>query len=203
MILRALLSLGLVAATSLARAEAVPELYRRSYALEAAGSPAAALAAMDAMEPAQAADYVFNLRRGWLLYLGGRYAEAVAAYGKAIDLEPRAVEPRLGQMLPLMAARRWREVERQGAEVLTIMPGEFTALSRLAFAAYSQGRFTEAEGLYRRALAAFPASVEMRAGLGWTLLKLARPREARVELTRALQVAPDHASASQGLALVP
>jgi tetratricopeptide (TPR) repeat protein len=180
--------------------EPVTDLYRRSYALEGWGDVAGALAAMDQIGKHGASDYMFSLRRGWLAYLGGKHVEAVAEYQKAIALEPRALEPRLGVMLPLMALRRWKEAEKVGAEILAVAPGDFTAQSRLAYIHYTQDRFVEAEAWYRKALAGFPSNVEMRVGLGWSLLKQGRSKEARVEFERVLGVAPDYASAKEGLA---
>ena len=178
----------------------VPDLYRRSYSLESSSDISGALAAMDEIAGLGTSDYVFHLRKGWLLYLAARYADSAAAYGRAVALEPRAVEPRLGSMLPLMALRRWREAEKAGTEVLAMTPGDFTAESRLAYIHFTQGRYGEAEGWYRKALAGFPSNVEMRAGLGWSLLKQGKGGDARVEFERILVIAPDHASAKEGLA---
>lgn len=179
------------------------ETYRQSYALEARGDAIGSLQVLEAIGARGAQDYVYQLRRGWLLYLAGRYAESVQAYDKATALEPKASEPRLGAMLPLMALRRWVDATRQGEQVLTLAPGDFTALSRLAYIHYQLAGFPTAEAYYRKALAQYPANTEMRAGLGWSLLKLNRFKEARAELERVLVFAPDHASARAGLALLP
>lgn len=176
--------------------------WRLSYAAEARGDHAAALAALE-RAGANGTAYVAALRRGWLLYLSGRHAEAADAYQKAAVLEPRAVEPRVGAMLPLMALRRWKDAERWGEEALALAPGDFTVASRLAWVQYSQAQWPKAEQRYRGALAGWPASAEMRAGLAWSLLKQGRNREARAEFEKVLAFAPDHASAREGLALVP
>jgi tetratricopeptide (TPR) repeat protein len=180
--------------------DSAPDLYRRSYAAEAKGDIPSALAALDKVS---VHDYVFALRRGWLLYLAGRHSDSAAAYGEAIQLEPAAVEPRLGAMLPLMALRRWKEAEGHARDVLARAPGDFTAQSRLAFIDYTQGRYADAEAWYRKTLTAYPASVEMRAGLGWSLLKQNKLREAAAEFSKVLAVAPDHASAKEGRAAIP
>jgi tetratricopeptide (TPR) repeat protein len=184
-----------------AAAQSDPELYRQSYALEAKLDFAGALKAMDALST-KAPDYVASLRRGWLLYLLGRYAESSTAYGKAISLEPKAVEPKLGAMLPAMALRRWKEAERLGTEVLAQSPGEFLALSRLAFIHFEQARWAKAEAFYAQALALFPSNVEMRSGLAWSQQRQGRTDEARAGFRRVLEVAPDSVSALEGLAEV-
>lgn len=194
------LSLAVLLFAAVAFAQPVPELYRTSYALEAKGDHAGALEAMDRVSAAGVTDYVATLRRGWLLYLVGRYTESVAAYGRAMTLEPKAVEPKLGAMLPAMALRRWKDAEKLGADVLAVSPGDYLALSRTAFIHYQQSRWDQAERFYRQALAFYPASVEMQLGLAWTQLKQGKKDAARAGFERVLQVAPDSTSAQEGLA---
>lgn len=182
-----------------AEAPSVPELYRLSYATEARGDPAGALHFMDEAARLGESGYVLHLRRGWLLYLARRHADSAAAYARAVEAEPRAVEPRLGAMLPLMAQRRWKEAERLGLDVLGISPGDFTAQSRLASIQYSQGNHAAAEAWYRSALSSWPGSVEMRVGLAWSLLKQRHLTDARAEFEKVLRVAPDHPGANDGL----
>ncbi|HTP28945.1 MAG TPA: tetratricopeptide repeat protein [Anaeromyxobacteraceae bacterium] len=181
-------------------ADPVPDLYRRSYDQESLGNYSGALASMDEVKKASAPDYVFHLRCGWLLYLAGRFLDAAKEYAAAVELEPSSVEAKLGAMLPLMAARRWREAEEVADDVLALAPGDFNAQSRLAYIHYSQGRYAKAEAAYRKLVQAFPANVEMRAGLGWSLLKLNKAAQAREELKRVLRIAPDHSSAQRALA---
>jgi len=178
------------------------DAWRLSYAAEARGDQAAALSALD-RAGANGAAYVVALRRGWLLYLAGRHPEAAEAYQQAAGLEPGAVEPRVGAMLPLMALRRWKDAERAGEEALALAPGDFTAASRLAWVQFNQAQWQKAEQLYRRALSGWPASAEVRSGLAWSLLKQGRNKEARAEFEKVLGFAPDLASAREGLALVP
>jgi tetratricopeptide (TPR) repeat protein len=195
----AVLLVTLGSLTGLAAGSA-PDLYRQSYAAEARGDAAAAL---QALEELGAADYVVHLRRGWLLHQLGRSADSVAAYRKAMALEPRAVEPRLGVTLPLMALRRWSETEQACLEALALAPGDYTALSRAAYASFQLGRWAKAAAGYRAALVLYPADVEMQAGLGWALMRQGKGAEARAALERVLAVAPDHLSAREGLALLP
>ena len=194
-----MMTLAMPGAAPAAEAASVQELYRLSYATEARGDPAGALHFMDEAARQGETGYVLHLRRGWLLHLARRHAESSLAYARAIEAEPRAVEPRLGGMLPLMAQRRWKEAERLGQDVLSIAPGDFTAQGRLAFIQYAQGNFAPAEAWYRGALAAYPGSVEMRVGLAWSLLKQRHLTDARTEFEKVLRVAPDNPSANEGL----
>jgi len=199
-----LVAIVVVAWAGVARADdSVPELYRQSYALEAKGDYEGAIGRMSAVAANGAADYVAALRTGWLLYLAGRYAEAEAAYRKAMSLEPAAVEPKMGAMLPLMALRRWKEAERLGDEVLRAAPGESVVMGRMAYIQFMLGSYEKAEAWYRKVLAAFPGNVEMRAGLGWCLLKQNRFQPAKAEFDRVLSFAPDNAAAKEGRGLIP
>ncbi|MBL0278347.1 MAG: tetratricopeptide repeat protein [Anaeromyxobacter sp.] len=198
----ALLLAALLAAPAARAERASADLFRQSYAAEARGDYAGALDLVERLGPA-GEDYVGLLRKGWLHFLAGHHAPSASAYQKAAALEPAAVEPRLGAMLPLMALRRWKESQALGEEVLRLAPNDFTAVSRLAWIHFSQLQYGEAEPLYRRAVAAYPASAEMRTGLGWTLLRLGRSREARVAFEAVLAFAPDQRSAREGLGQIP
>jgi tetratricopeptide (TPR) repeat protein len=191
----------LLAAPALAQ-EGGADLYRQSYAAEARGDYNLAYDVLARLGPA-GDTYVAWLRKGWLHYLAGRHAQAAEAYQRAVALQPGALEPRLGALLPLMALRRWQDAERIAKEALGLAPNDFTALSRLAWVHYNQARFGEAEPLYRRALAAYPASADVRTGHGWTLLKLGRHKEAREAFEAVLAYAPDQANAHLGLGQVP
>ncbi len=200
---RAALLLAALLFAPAAWAQGAPaDLFRQSYAAETRGDFTSALELMEKLGPA-GSGYVGTLRKGWLHYLAGRHAQAATAYQKAAALEPAAVEPRLGAMLPLMALRRWKDAERLGGEALLLAPNDFTAVSRLAWIHYSQLQYAEAEPLYRRAVVSWPANAEMRTGLGWTLLKLGRNREAREAFEAVLAFAPDQLSAREGLGQVP
>jgi len=172
--------------------------YRASYQHEAQGKYAEALADIDALTPQQRRTYVYQLRRGWLLYLLARHWDSIEAYRAAIKLHPKAVEPRVGLMLPEMALLMWMDVLETGKAALKLDPHNYLANSRMAWANYSLGRYKQAEALYRRILVAYPADVEMRVGLGWSLVKQGRYGTALAEFEAVLEFAPDNASAQAG-----
>jgi tetratricopeptide (TPR) repeat protein len=142
---------------------------------------------------------VAQLRRGWLFYKLGKHAEAVDAYGRAVALEPRSVEARVGALLPAMALRRWADVEAGAREVQKIDPANYLAGLRMAFAVYSLGRYPEAAVLYRKLLDAYPSDVEVRSGLGWSLLKAGKGAEAAGEFRAVLDIAPKNTLAAEGM----
>ncbi len=184
-----------------AAADALADAYQGSYDLEADGRYREALVALDGVPEAGRDDYTFHLRRGWLSYLSGEHHDAVAAYRRAVTLEPRAVEPRLGLMLPQMALHLWLDAEQTAADVIALDPRNYLAGSRRAWALYNLGRYDEAEVAYRRVLDLYPGDADLRAGLGWCLLKQDRPGDAAIQFRSVLRVAPSHTTALEGLAI--
>ncbi|MCB9763173.1 MAG: tetratricopeptide repeat protein [Alphaproteobacteria bacterium] len=195
------LSMTLLAAALSAPAAAteVPDLYQQSYALETAYNYDRALKQLDGIALQGADAYLVPLRQGWLLYLLGRYDDSVAAYRKAMAADKSGVEARLGVTLPLMALRRWSEAEAECKEVLKIAPGNYLAMSRMAYVLYNSGRHAEAEAAYAALIKLYPSDVEMRTGLGWAQIKQGKTAEAKKNLEYVLHLVPDHASAKEGL----
>jgi tetratricopeptide (TPR) repeat protein len=175
--------------------------WQRSYDLESQGGYEDALTALYAV-PTQARSYTWELRRGWLLYLDGEHDLAVGAYQAAVRAQPSAVEPRLGLLLPQLADRRWKDAEATARSVLRLDADNATATGRLAWALYNLGRYAEAERQYHAALRAYPADVDLRAGLGWSQLMQDRAAEARATFQEVLDIAPEHRVAGEGMAAV-
>lgn len=173
---------------------------RQSYRFEKDGKYQQALKAMAGMSEVQAS-YFLVLRRGWLLYLSGQYEDSARAYAKAVRQEPKAIEPILGQMLPVMALRRWKDAAALGRKVLKTAPNNYLANSRVAWCDYNLGRFTDAKARYQAVLALFPGDFEMRSGYAWSLLKLGEKKAAFRQFQAALAMAPDYGSAQTGLSL--
>ena len=115
-----------------AAAPTVADRYRDSYAHEAKGELTEALAEIDALPKAQRQTYVYQLRRGWLLYLLGRYWDSLEAYRAAAKLRPKAIEPQLGMMLPEAALLLWLDVLETGRRIRDRAPHDYLATSRMA-----------------------------------------------------------------------
>lgn len=194
LIIAAVVGLG----PAIAHADDTQDRYRDSYAHEAQGKYAEALKDIDGLSSTQRKTYVYQLRRGWLLYLLARYWDSIEAYRAAIKLKPSAVEPRLGLMLPEMALLMWLDAIATGKTVLELDPLNYLANSRMAWANYSLGRYGDAEALYRKLVRAYPSDYEMRAGLGWSLLKQGKYSSALAEFDAVLTIAPDYATAQEG-----
>ncbi|MEK7705814.1 MAG: tetratricopeptide repeat protein [Myxococcota bacterium] len=172
--------------------------YQQSYVLEAQQDYNGALAALLSAPSAERNEYVYQLRSGWLCLLAGRYDDSVVAYRRAIGQAAGAVEPRLGLLLPLMAAHRWQDAVSEAEALLRLDAKSYLGRSRLAFALYSLGRFAAAESVYRAVLADYPADVEMLSGLGWAQLGQERRAEATRTFRAVLAFAPQTPSALEG-----
>ena len=174
-------------------------LLQESYDKEAVGNYQESLTAMVRLPAPERDGYVAQFRRGWLLYKLARNAEAVDAYTKAIALEPKSVEARVGALLPLLALRRWNDAEAMSREVLKTDPSNYYANLRLAFSVYNLGRYADSEELYRKLSEQYPSDVDVRCGLGWALLKLGKGGEAAKIFARVLEISPRNALARDGL----
>ncbi len=193
------LAFTLALAAAAPRAEANPEVWRRSYALEAQGDTRGALAAMESLPADAQRTYLYALRRAWLLYQAGRFDDAVASYRQAAQLSRSAIEPRVGELLPLLALRRWQDAERLAREVLRMDEDNYLASRRLALALYNLGRFDAAKSAYQAVLARYPGDLEMLTGVGWCELRLNHRSDAAEAFRAVLAVSPDDANATAGL----
>ncbi len=177
----------------------VPALFESSFAHEATGNISRALNDVLQIVRLAPGNYVATLRSAWLYYRKGRYGDAIATYRKARKLAPKAVEPVLGETLPLMAAKRWSDAERAAKLVLKRSPRNYLASSRLAFIYFSQARYGEADAWYTRVLSDYPSDTEMMLGLGWTRLRQGRKAEARRIFNAVLAIRRQNSSARAGV----
>ncbi len=123
--------LAVMAWLGAAQAWAGDDPWSKSYALEANGNYGAAAAVIAPLAKEEGDRELVWLRLGWLHYLAGEYHDAIRAYRKALDLNPRSLEARLGLALPLMAQHRWREAMMYLDQVLAISPYHYLANLRM------------------------------------------------------------------------
>ena len=88
-------------------ASKIPEYFETSFNHESRGNYVGALNSVLRILRIDHRNYTAMLRAGWLAYLKGDYKNSIDYYRKAVLLEPKAVEPKLGLMLPLMASKEW------------------------------------------------------------------------------------------------
>lgn len=78
-------------------------------------------------------EFIF-LRLGWLNYLSGNYNSAIDYYKKALGINNKSLDARLGLTLPLLAQQRWKEAGGFAQETLEIAPWNYYAHVRLMIA---------------------------------------------------------------------
>lgn len=180
--------------------KAIRECYYKSYAYEKTQNYNDAIKTMQLVHAAHPHGYTPNLRLGWLYYLKGNYANAKRHYQEAIKIAPASVEAKLGYMLPLLAQRRYEEVEKIARQVIEIDYGNYYANLRLAVALREQGKLDQAVKVARRMLLLYPTDVRFLTELA--LIKAAQdePNEAKRLFSSVLILDPENVTAKQELA---
>jgi tetratricopeptide (TPR) repeat protein len=74
------------------------------------------------------------LRIAWLNYLRGNHNDAIDYYKKALNLNQKSLDARLGLTLPLLAQQRWKEAAKYAQEALDVAPWNYYAHVRLMIA---------------------------------------------------------------------
>ena len=144
--------------------------------------------------------YFLRLRLAYLSSLVGDYAGAADAYRTAAKLAPAAIEPLLGQQLALVTLGRWEDAETVAKQILAIDPTSYLARSRLAWTRYKRKDFRGAAELYAALLALYPGDIDMRLGLGWSMLGLGRRDDATAAFHEVLTMVPKQSGATEGVA---
>jgi len=179
-------SLLLVIVSSVACAgSSLDEQYQSAIDYRAKGEYNNAVSALLPVLSAQPNDYLVNLHMGWLGYLKADYAESRRHYRLAIQAEPDSVEPRLGLMLPLMAAEQWIKAEQTAYQIFAIDPHNYYANLRLMVALRKQEKFELGRKQAEKMLSLYPGDPELLNELGMALQGQGRQSEAEGLLRRA------------------
>lgn len=136
---------------------------------------------------------------GPVLNMQGRYAEALAAMQKAVELMPHDAECHSNLGKALKDAGRLAEAEACHRRALEVEPQLALAHNNLGAVLADQGRFEEAEASYRRALEQEPRYAMAHGNLGTALRALGRLTEAEASYRRALELTPDLPEAHSNL----
>ena len=136
------------------------------------------------------ASYSINLRLGWLNYLDGDYYKSVSYYNKAILLETKSIEARLGYIYPISALQNWEDVLTMYKEILEIDPNNTAVNYKVAYMYYLRGDWLNAEKNLVKVLQLYPFDYDSSLLLGTVYVKLGKIKEAKVYYERALQYDP-------------
>ncbi len=172
---------------------------QNSYSFEYYGKYAEAHELGEKLTAGSPKEYFFALRAGWLAYLAGKYSRSLDLYQNALLLKPDSLEPRLGQLLPLLALGKYKQVEMTALAILRSDPKNYTARIKLAYALYLTGDFLRAEKQYAELEADFPSDATVLMGLGWAQLKQGKKSPAQTYFGRVKAMFPDNRYADEGL----
>jgi len=115
-----------------------------------------AIAAILPLSASHPNDYTLNLRLGWLYYFDKRYDESERFYRAAMQSAPRALQPKLGLLLPLLANKKYDTAETIAKQVVDADPSNYYGNLRLAVALRLQSKTDDARAIVDRNLAKYP-----------------------------------------------
>ena len=126
----------------------------------------------------------------------GRPAEALAASRIAVEQAPGSVRSHNTHGAVLLALNRCDEAEESFRRVLELNSGYKHALNNLAKTRWCQGRFVESIAWHRKALDVDAEYAAAHLGLGRTLFRLGRYKQAEESLAKAVSLRPNTLSIS-------
>ncbi len=133
-------------------------------------------------------------------YLAADYSTSRKHYENAVNLAPKAVEPLLGLLLPLLADQRYPEAEEKARKARTLDPNQYLANLRLSYALRLQGKLADAEKINDSMLKLYPADTTFLLEQGLTLTGQKKATEARGVFAQVLMLSPYNTTAAQALA---
>jgi len=140
--------------------------YYQSYNYEKMGDYKDAIRAITPVYEKYPNGYTINLRLGWLYYLDKKYANSIRHYKNAEYIIPSSLEPVLGMALPLMAQKKWSDVESLMYKVIKVDYYNYYGNLRLAIALRMEKKFSQAKRIVDKMLAVYPTDVNFLDQLG-------------------------------------
>jgi Tfp pilus assembly protein PilF len=141
--------------------------------------------------------YCFNL--GVISQKAGRWEQAIAAYEKALALNPRHADAHMNLGNVLRDRGRLQEAIESYRRAEALSPSHPEIHNNLAVALQESGRTDEAIASFRRALTLKPTHVEALNNLGLALMEAGTLRDATDAFQRALAVMPEYQKALYNL----
>ena len=126
--------------------------------------------------------------------------EAIAAYGHAVDLQPKDPEPHLAAGLLLEKQEKFADAEHEYKQALALDASASDAVTGLANIYMRGRRFPEAEAELRKLVAAHPDQLAARIQLGRVLAAEDKNEEAIAALEAGAKLAPADGSLQRDLA---
>ena len=138
-------------------------------------------------------------RRGWLNYLRGVHNESIRDYQKALDINPKSLDARLGLLLPLIAQQRWREVSSNANKALKVAPWNYYAHVRLMVSEEGEKKWDTLAKHARNVSQRYPSDATVLVYLARANDWMKNNKEARRAYEKVLERVPGHIEATQYL----
>ena len=126
----------------------------------------------------------------------GEAEGALAAFDRALALDPASADARREKSLALEKLGRLKEAEAELLEAVELRPDYWANQNALGVHYWRHGRYGEAERAFRKVVELVPDNVRGLANLGGLLVARGRPEEAVEHLQRAMSLQPTYAAAS-------
>ncbi len=144
-------------------------------------------------------DYEVILRLGWLHYKAGLKTKSMGFYQKAIQMKPRAIEPRLGFGFPAYELENFNLLIEQDKKILEIDPNNKVVCSNLAHIYFFDRDYKKSLQLFTKVVEQYPFDYDNNLNLGLTLKSLGKNEEAEQYLRTTLLYSPTDALAKEAL----
>ena len=145
---------------------------------------------------------IFHNNLGNVLRDLGRPTEAIAAYRRALELNPEFTKAHYNLAIALKEQGMVDEAIDTCHDAVQLKPEDAEAHNQLGNTLRAAGRLDDAAAAYRRALQCDPAFVEAHNNLGNVLRDLGKLGEAIASYRRALELKPDLVEAYCNLGIV-
>jgi len=146
-----------------------------------------------------AVEYYRRYDLAWDLAHKGRYEASIAAWEKALELNPQDPKARMNYGVALLRGGRPGEAIAQHRRALEISPNYPEAEMNLGVALAAEGKLDEAITHYRKALELNPEYPEAHNDLGVALARQGKLDEAIRHYRKALDVSPAYAQVHNNL----
>lgn len=131
----------------------------------------------------------------------GRWAEAVAHYTRALEIDPAYYKSHNNLAIALVEMNRLDEAATHLQAAVRLKPDYGSAYNTLGTLAARQGRFDEAYAHFARALELDPHIADVHCNVASALVALGRPQEAVPYFQQAIRLRPEFAGAHNNLAV--
>jgi tetratricopeptide (TPR) repeat protein len=175
------------------------DVWTESYRLESLTHyEQAAEALLPIQKKAPKNEFVY-LRLGWLNYLNGNHNSAIDHYKKALSLNNKSLDARLGLTLPLLAQQRWKEAASYAQETLDIAPWNYYAQVRLMIAEEGMRQWQTLAKHANEVHLHYPSDATILVYLARANRWLSNTNEAKDAYQKVLERVPGHIEALQFL----